>query len=66
METLHVEDIVLTIRKLIDGGVATHCKWKPKPTMSGAVFPKIVNTNFLVNGLQSPSDYLIDASGGQR
>ena len=38
----------------------------PKPTMSGAVFPKIVNTNFLVNGLQSPSDYLIDASGGRK
>ena len=38
----------------------------PKPSLSGAVFPKIVNTNFLVDGLQTPSDYFIDASGGQR
>lgn len=38
----------------------------PKPTMSGQVFPKIVNTNFLVNGLETPSDYLIDASGGRK
>jgi hypothetical protein len=38
----------------------------PKPDLKGNVFPKIVNTNFLVDGLQSASDYFIDASGGRK
>ena len=36
-----------------------------KPDPKGRVFPKIVNTNFITGGLQTPSDYFIDASGGQ-
>jgi len=38
----------------------------PKPDLTGNVFPKIVNTNFLVNGLNTPSDYFIDSSGGRK
>lgn len=38
----------------------------PKPDIKGNVFPKIINSNFLVGGLQSASDYFIDASGGRK
>lgn len=38
----------------------------PKPDLKGNVFPKIINTNFLVDGLTSASDYFIDASGGRK
>lgn len=38
----------------------------PKPDLKGNVFPMIVNTNFLVDGLQSASDYFIDSSGGRK
>ena len=37
-----------------------------KPDPKGRVFPKIVNTNFITGGLQTPSDYFIDASGGRK
>ena len=38
----------------------------PKPDVRGNVFPKIVNTNFICGGMQSASDYYIDASGGRK
>ena len=37
-----------------------------KPDPKGRIFPKIINSNFLVGGLQSASDYFIDASGGRK
>ena len=41
-------------------------KQTPKPDVRGNVFPKIVNTNFICGGMQSASDYYIDASGGRK
>jgi hypothetical protein len=38
----------------------------PKPDLKGNVYPKIVNTNFLIGGLESASDYFIDAAGGRK
>lgn len=37
----------------------------PKPDLNGNIFPKIVNTNFVTDGLRNASDYVIDSSGGQ-
>lgn len=37
-----------------------------KPDLDGNTFPKPVNTNFLVYGLQSASNYMIDAAGGRK
>lgn len=38
----------------------------PKPDLVGKVFPKIIDSNFLVDGLGSLSDYYIDSSGGRK
>lgn len=38
----------------------------PKPDLNGNIFPKIVNTNFVTDGLRNVSDYIIDSSGGRK
>lgn len=38
----------------------------PKPDLSGNVLPKFINSNFVNKGLQTVSDYYIDAMGGRK
>lgn len=38
----------------------------PKPDLLGKVFPKIVDTNFLVDGMKLVSDYYINCNGGRK
>lgn len=37
-----------------------------KPDLDGNVYPKPVNTNFLVYGLENASNYMIDSTGGRK
>ena len=38
----------------------------PKPDLVGKVYPRIVDTNFITDGIKSPSDYFINSSGGRK
>ena len=38
----------------------------PKPDLQENVFPKIVNTNFLTDGMRTVSDYYINSNGGRK
>jgi len=38
----------------------------PKPDLRGNVYPKIVDTNFITDGMKTPSDYFINSSGGRK
>lgn len=38
----------------------------PKPDLEGNIYPHIINSNFLVNGLRNAADYYIDSCGGRK
>lgn len=37
-----------------------------KPDLEGNTYPKPINTNFLVSGLETASNYMIDSAGGRK